>query len=91
MAKGNLIGCTAAELGDLRAAALGCIVANTVRGTSYSIAGRTFSFPTIEAAQDLLSEANYALGLLTGQRSMHERVNFNSAMGRGTSQQRGSY
>jgi hypothetical protein len=55
-----------------------------VRGTSYSIAGRTFSFPTLEAAQDLLSECNYALGLLNGTRSMNVRANFNPGLGRGT-------
>jgi hypothetical protein len=82
--KGNLLGLTATELGTLRSSALACIIAGTVRGTSYSIAGRTFSFPTLEAAQDLLSECNYALGLLNGTRSMNVRANFNPGLGRGT-------
>jgi len=81
--KGNLLGLTATELGTLRSSALACIIAGTVRGTSYSIAGRTFSFPTLEAAQDLLSECNYALGLLNGTRSMNVRANFNPGLGRG--------
>ena len=81
--KGTLVGLTATELTTLRTSALACIVAGTVRGTSYSIAGRTFSFPTLEAAQDLLSEANYALGLLNGTRSANVRANFNPGLGRG--------
>jgi hypothetical protein len=82
--KGTLVGLTGTELGTLRSSALACIIAGTVRGTSYSIAGRTFSFPTLEAAQDLLSECNYALGLLNGTRSMNVRTNFNPGLGRGT-------
>ena len=82
--KGTLVGLTGTELGTLRSSALACIIAGTVRGTSYSIAGRTFSFPTLEAAQDLLSEANYALGLLNGTRSANVRANFNPGLGRGT-------
>jgi hypothetical protein len=81
--KGTLVGLTATELTTLRTSALACIVAGTVRGTSYSIAGRTFSFPTLEAAQDLLSESNYALGLINGTRSPNVRANFNPGLGRG--------
>lgn len=81
--KGTLVGLTATELTTLRTSALACIVAGTVRGTSYSIAGRTFSFPTLEAAQDLLSECSYALGLLNGTRSPNVRANFNPGLGRG--------
>ena len=81
--KGTLVGLTATELTTLRTSALACIVAGTVRGTSYSIAGRTFSFPTLEAAQDLLSESNDALGLLNGTRSPNVRANFNPGLGRG--------
>lgn len=84
--KGTLVGLTATELGTLRSSALACIVAGTVRGTSYSIAGRTFSFPTLEAAQDLLSEANYALGIINGTRSTNVRANFNPSLGRGVLQ-----
>jgi hypothetical protein len=81
--KGTLVGLTGTELGTLRTSALACIVAGTVRGTSYSIAGRTFSFPSLESAQDLLSEANYALGLLNGTRGTNIRANFNPGLGRG--------
>lgn len=81
--KGTLVGLTATELTTLRTSALACIVAGTVRGSSYSIAGRTFSFPTLEAAQDLLSECSYALGLLNGTRSPNVRANFNPGLGRG--------
>ena len=81
--KGTLVGLTGTELTTLRTSALACIVAGTVRGTSYSIAGRTFSFPSLESAQDLLAEANYALGLLNGTRGTNIRANFNPGLGRG--------
>ncbi len=83
---GKLIGLTAAQLQSLVEAGTACLIAGTVRGTSYTIAGRSFQFPTLEAAQELLGEANYALALLTGQRSMQSRANFNPALGRGTPQ-----
>lgn len=84
--QGTLVGLSLAELNQIKAAALQCIVAASVRGISYSIAGRQFSFPSLESASALLSEANYAIGLLSGQRSMNVRANFNYAIGRGTPQ-----
>jgi hypothetical protein len=84
MAKGTLVGLTADQLNELSDAARNCILAGAVRGISYSIAGRTFSFPSLESAQELLNEAQYALGLLTGARSNNVRPNFNIALGRGT-------
>jgi len=84
--KGTLVGLTAAELNSIRAAALQCIVAGSIRGVSYSIAGRQFTFPSLESAQNLLQETNFALGLITGDRSMNVRANFNYALGRGTNQ-----
>jgi len=78
------MGCTAAELATIRAAALACITNNTVRGTSYAIAGRNFSFPSLEAAGALLLEANYALGFLQETRATSVRMNFNPALGKGT-------
>jgi hypothetical protein len=83
-AKGLLQGCTAAEIQTIRAAALACIVNNTVRGTTYTIAGRSFSFPSIEGAQELLSECNYSLGFLQGTRALNLRANFNPSIGKGT-------
>jgi len=80
-----LVGCTVAELNEIRAAALSCIVANAVRGISYSIAGRQFTFPSLESAAGMLQEANFALGLLNGTRSMNVRANFNPSIGKGTS------
>ncbi len=83
---GKLIGISAATLQSIIDAGTACLIANTVRGTSYTIAGRSFQFPTLEAAQDMLGEANYALAILTGQRSFQSRANFNPALGRGTPQ-----
>jgi len=84
MAKGTLVGCTSTEIQSIRSAALACIVAASVRGVSYSIAGRTFSFPSLESAGNMLQEANYAQELLSGARSQNVRCNFNIAQGRGT-------
>ncbi len=86
---GSLVGLDAADLQSIISAAKQCLVANAVRGQSYAIAGRNFSFPTLAEAQQLLLEANYALGLLTGQRSPYVRANFNPALGRGGSWQTG--
>lgn len=81
---GSLIGLDSTDLQNIINAAKQCLVANAVRGISYGIAGRNFSFPSLTEASQLLSEANYAMGLLTGQRSMNVRANFNTALGRGT-------
>jgi hypothetical protein len=83
---GKLIGLSGANLQSIIDAGTTCLIANTVRGTSYTIAGRSFQFPTLEAVQDMLGEANYALAILSGQRSMQVRANFNTALGRGTPQ-----
>jgi hypothetical protein len=80
--QGTLVGLTSAELADVRAAALQCLIAGAVRGINYTIANRTFSFPSLESAQSLLAEANYAAELLTGQRSTFSVANFNPALGR---------
>lgn len=69
---------------QIQAAATQCIVANSIRGVTYSIAGRSFSFPSIESASQCLMEAQYALDIITGNRSMNVRANFNEALGRGT-------
>lgn len=84
--KGTLVGLSPDELNTIKNAALQCIVAGAARGISYTIAGRSFTFPSLGEAQGLLLEANYALGLLTGQRSNFVRANFNRAIGRGTPQ-----
>lgn len=84
LVQGTLIGLDASDLTAIRDAAKGAILSATVRGISYTIANRTFTFPSLESAQALLSEANYALGLLTGQRSNFVKANFNPALGRAT-------
>jgi len=81
-AQGTLVGLTQTELADIRTAAVTCLTAASVRGISYSIAGRSFTFPNLESAQTLLLEVNYALERLTGARSMVSRANFNPGMGR---------
>jgi hypothetical protein len=78
----TLVGLDAADLEAIRDACKGAIVANTVRGVSYTIAGRSFTFPSLESAANMLQEANYALGLLTGTRSEVVRANFNPSTGR---------
>ena len=79
----SLIGLNQTELTEVRASCLACILAGNARGLSYTIAGRSFSFPSVEAARDTLQAANYALGLLTGERSECVRANFNPSLGRG--------
>lgn len=79
----TLVGLEAADLIEIRDACKAAIVSGTVRGISYTIAGRSFSFPSLESASSTLQEALYALGLVTGQRSECVRMNFNPSLGRG--------
>lgn len=79
----SFVGLEAADLVTIRDACKGAIVAGTVRGTSYTIAGRSFTFPSLADAASTLAAANYALGLLTGTRSEVVRANFNPATNRG--------
>ncbi len=78
----KLVGLDAADLIEIRDACKRAIVAGTVRGTSYTIAGRSFTFPSLPDAQNTLQEAAYALGLLTGDRSDNVRACFNPSLGR---------
>lgn len=82
--QGWYINLSPAIIQQIQAAATQCIVANSVRGVSYSIAGRNFSFPSIADASQCLMEAQYALDILSGARSFNIRANFNEALGRGT-------
>lgn len=82
--KGSLVGLSSTELTEIRTAAVTCIIASSVRGVNYSIAGRSFGFPSLADAQQLLLEANHALGRLTGNTSMNVRANFNPSIGRGS-------
>lgn len=79
----TLVGLEAADLVEIRDACKAAIVAGAVRGINYTIAGRSFGFASMAEVSNVLQEANYALGLLTGVRSEVVRMNFNSAMGRG--------
>jgi hypothetical protein len=78
----KLIGLEAADLIEIRDACKRAIVAGTVRGTSYTIAGRSFTFPSLQEAQSTLQEAAYALGLLQGTRSENVKACFNPSLGR---------
>lgn len=80
--QGQLVGLSPSSLQTIIAACEQGIVANAVRGVSYSIAGRNFGFADMDALRQTLLEANYALGLATGQRSAYVRCNFNPALGR---------
>ena len=82
--KGLLGGLTSAELNSLRAAAFACLLAGNVRGVTYMIANRSFGFPSLADASQLLFEADNAPKLLTGNKSMYVRVNYNPSMGRGS-------
>lgn len=80
--QGQLVGLSPASLQTILAACEQGIIANAVRGISYGIAGRNFSFASMDDLRQTMNEANYALGLLTGQRSAYVRANFNPALGR---------
>lgn len=84
MIKQTLVGLDAADLVEIRDACKAAIIAGTVRGISYTIAGRSFSFPSLESASATLQEAVYALGILSGTRSSNVRANFNPSIGRGS-------
>ena len=84
MPKGSLVGLSSADLTSIKSSCVACLVANTVRGFNYTIAGRSFTFPDLAACQDVLSEANYAFSILAGTRSSNVRANFNPSLGRGT-------
>ena len=83
-AKGSLVGLPAADLTAIRDAMVAGIVAAMARGTSYTIAGRSFTFPGISEAQAMILEATYAIELAAGTRSHVVRANFNSGMGKGS-------
>lgn len=87
--QGQLVGLSGDQLNTIITACQQGIVANAIRGISYSIAGRNFGFASMDELRQTLLEANYALGLLTGQRSMTVRANFNPALGRNQGGQTG--
>ena len=72
----------AADLTEIRDACKAAIVAGAVRGISYTIAGRSFGFASMADVSNVLQEANYALGLLTGTVSTAVRANFNRGFNR---------
>ena len=78
----TLVGLDAADLVEIRDACKAAIVAGAVRGINYSIAGRSFGFASMAEVSNVLQEANYALGLLSGARSEVVRGNFNRGFNR---------
>lgn len=80
--QGQLVGLSGDQLNSIIAACQQGIVANAIRGVNYSIAGRNFGFASMEDLRQTLLEADYALGILTGQRSAYVRANFNPSLGR---------
>jgi len=82
--KQTLVGLESSDLIEIRDACKAAIIAGTVRGISYTIAGRSFSFPSLESASSTLQEAIYALSVLSGARSSNVRANFNPSVGRGS-------
>ena len=75
-------GWSVAELTTFREALITSATALLVRGSSYSIAGRSFSFATLTEIKDTIAAIGYSLGKLTGTRSDHVRANFNPSVGR---------
>lgn len=80
---GALVGLDLPTLESLKDTFTQALVNGAVRGNSYTIAGRAHTFSTVTEMAAMLNEVNYALGLLTGQRSAMVRPNFNPARGRG--------
>jgi len=76
-ATGALVGLTQTELTTIRSAAVTALTSGNLRGISYSVAGRSHTFPSLEEASRLLLEVNYALEKLTGARATTVQANFN--------------
>ena len=70
-------------LTEIRAALIAAMIAGLARGTSYTIAGRSFSFSNLTELRQTIEAASWAIGQLDGTRSEHVRACFNPAMGRG--------
>lgn len=77
MAKGIYLSFTATQIQEIADAARNGILDVTARGVTYNIAGRSFTFPTIESCNTAIEECTYALGRLNGTVSTSVRVNFN--------------
>ena len=80
--KGLFLNHPVAEVTTIRDAMSAGIIASMARGTSYTIAGRSFTFPGITEASNMLAEANAELSRVNGTRSQVVRANFNDGMGR---------
>jgi len=80
----KLIGLPPETLRAISAAAQAAIIAGLTRGTSYTIAGRSFGFSTISECVGLINECEAALRLANGTGSQCVVANFNRGMGRGS-------
>jgi len=76
-------GFTADQLRALIASAQTELQAIMARGQSYGIAGRSRSSASISELNTTISEAGYALGLITGTTSTRSIANFNRSINRG--------
>ena len=76
MAKGDFIGLPIATLTSLRDKYLTCLEAIAVAGTSYSIAGRSFSRANLGEVRDTIAELTYAITLANGTRTLTTYAKF---------------
>lgn len=81
-ATGKFLFLNVEELQEMKADYKAALKAILVRGTTYTIAGRSFGFTDERALRDGLEEIGFALGRKTNQSSDCVRANFNPSLGR---------
>jgi hypothetical protein len=78
MANGDFIGLPLATLTSLRDKYVTCLEAIAVAGSSYSIAGRSFSRANLGEVSSTIAELTLAIQSATGQRVRTTYANFGS-------------
>ena len=78
MARGDFIGLPLATLTSLRDKYITCLEAIAVAGSSYSIAGRSFSRANLGEVSSTIAELTLAIQSATGQRVRTTYSNFGS-------------
>jgi hypothetical protein len=76
MAKGDFIGLPLATLTSLRDKYVACLEAIAVAGSSYSIAGRSFSRANLGEVRDTIAELTLAIQVVNGTRIRTTYGNF---------------
>ena len=76
MAKGDFIGLPLATLTSLRDKYVTCLEAIAVAGSSYSIAGRSFSRANLGEVRDTIAELTLAIQVVNGTRIRTTYANF---------------